>query len=324
MSKPDIALIINSFNRLSLLKECLTSLSDWIETSAFNGRLVAVIYDAGSTDGSIEWLKEVETQLPIPTEVILPVQGDDTSFSAGLNAGAAYAEQKYPFLKYLLFYETDNQILSEKPLADAMAQLNERANLAACGFTVHKHSGSPAGIGQPFPSLLNFALGKNLVHRFQLEAIPYKWENSESGTAFSEVDVVYTSPILVRLEAWKASGGLDSRLFPFSDCDVDWAMRLYKMGWRMGIIRTTDVIHDNKEALSSWSKSRAIQNHRGRLRYFRRHKPFGIITIWPVCLLIRHFVELVIAKLTVKEPVRRDQLSNQLLYLFKSCIKNYE
>lgn len=324
MSNIDIAIIINSFNRLALLQECLQTLSSWLPESAFKNRCAVVIYEAGSTDGSREWLQTVAQQLRLRIAVVLPQLGDDTSFAAGLNSGVAYAEATFPDLSYLLFYETDNQILSPEPLTQALLQLTTREKLGACGFTVRRHDGSPAGVGQPFPTLLNFVVGKNVVQYLQLEAIPYKWESGAAGASFSEVDVVYTSPLLVRLAAWQASKGLDSKLFPFSDCDVDWARRLLNLGWSMGVIRTDTVIHDNRDARSTWSKSRAIQNNRGRLRYFQRHRPLEIFAVWPGLLLVRHLAELVGTKLLVKDPARRARLSTQFFELLTSCPKKYE
>jgi GT2 family glycosyltransferase len=322
MPLPDIAIIINSFNRITLLKDCLSALS-WIPHSELNHRCVIVVYDAGSSDGSIQWLAKKVGTFGIPLEVIVPAKGEDTSFSAGLNAGVEVAIKKYRSLKYLLFYETDNQILEAKPLLSALEQIEMRKGLAACGFTVSRHDGTSAGVGQPFPTLLNFALGKNLVHRFQLEAIRYNWQTNIGEAEFSSVDVVYTSPLLVRVDAWNESGGLDAKLFPFSDCDVDWARRLKKLNWRMGVIRTHAVIHDNLEAISAWSKSRAIQNHRGRLRYFRRHRPLAVFIIWPFLLLIRHLMELISTLFLVKERERRNRLSNQYFNLLRSSLRDY-
>jgi GT2 family glycosyltransferase len=324
MDNIDIVFIINSFNRRVLLGECLNVLENWIPQSVFKNRCAAVIYEAGSTDGSIDVAREAVEKLSFQIEIILPQLDEDTSFAAGLNRGVAYAENKFPKLAYLVFYETDNQILTQNPLAQALSQLTSKVTLAACGFTVRQHNGNLAGVGEPFPTLLNFALGKNIVHHLQLEAIPYRWQQEATGVEFSEVDVVYTSPLLVKLEAWRASGGLDSERFPFSDCDVDWARRLRNLGWRMGVIRSEAVIHDNQAAISTWSKSRAIQYSRGRLRYFQRHRPLSIFAIWPGLLLLRHLVELAAVKLLVKEPARRVQLSKQFLELLKACPRKYE
>lgn len=321
--KPDIAVIINSYNRLDLLKGCLNALSSWVGQSIFRHRLVGVVFDAGSSDGSLEWMESNKAGLSFQLEVICPKPGDDTSFAAGLNAGVAYAEKEFGSLRYLLFYETDNQIFEPTPLTQAIAQLEKRKNLGACGFTVRKHDGRPSGVGTPFPTLLNFALGKRVVGRLDLEAIPYRWEKDGRGTEFSEVDVVYTSPLVVKIEAWRESRGLNAERFPFSDCDIDWAFRLRQLGWRMGVIRTDAVVHDNLELLSAWSKSRDQQSHRGRLRYFLRYRPTAVHAVWPVVLLVRHSLEYA-AALTVRNKTRRHQFMNQFSGLLKSCINKYE
>lgn len=320
----DIGIIINSFNRLTLLKECLKALSSWIPYSELNNRCVIVIYDAGSTDGSVEWLKQESPHLSIPVETIIPARGDDTSFAAGLNAGVNFALKKYISIQYLLFYETDNQILEDKPLSEALMILQTVDKLGACGFTVRKKDGTPAGVGQPFPTLLNFALGKNIVHYFNLEKISYKWITSNAGIKYSKVDVVYTSPLLVQKRAWLESGGLDEKLFPFSDCDVDWAKRLKISGWDMAVINTSSVIHDNQSSESAWSKSRAIQFHKGRLRYFKRHQSISVFLVWPVSLLIRHTTEYVGSMIFVRNKERKKHLNHVLLNLLKRSLKSYE
>lgn len=317
-----IAVIINSFNRVNLLIESLKTLSNSIYENKINYDFVAIVYEAGSTDGSYEWLISEGKKLKLPIHVITPKCGDDTSFSAGINSAVAYAEKKYKDLKYILFYETDNQILNFTPISQAINQLESNDQLAACGFTVRHLDGSPAGVGQPFPTLLNFALGKNVVTHFDLEAISYRWQYYSEDIIFSKVDVVYTSPLLVKINAWKDSAGMDASVFPFSDCDVDWARRLRNKGWIMGVIKTNDVIHDNLSSFSAWSSTRAIHSHRGRLNYFRRHRPIGVLIVWPVLLLVRHTIELISSWL-VKDPKRRSQLTSQFSFLFVKSLSGY-
>lgn len=321
--KIEIAILINSFNRFSLLKESLKTLS-WIPNSEFKDCCSIVVFDAGSTDGSLEWLLDQNKTSFVPMKVIIPNQGDDTSFSAGLNKAADFAIKNFENLKYLLFYETDNQIHSPTPVRQAMDELITQDDLAACGFTVRKHSGDLAGVGCPFPSLLNFLLGKNIVYKFKLESIPYRWKKGVSGTNFSFVDVVYTSPLLVKVDAWIKSGGLDAKTFPFSDCDIDWAKRLRDMGWYMGVIQTKDVIHDNLDFISSWSKTREIQLHRARLKYFKRYKPVLIYSVFPFPLMTRHFFEWISVQVLTRDPIKRNNLSNQFLQLIKTVFRNYE
>ncbi|MDF7820398.1 hypothetical protein P1X15_22440 [Runella sp. MFBS21] len=323
MKKIDIAFVINSFNRFSLLKECLLAL-DWIPKSEFDGRIGVVVFEAGSTDGSLEWLQQSKGTLPFPLEIVVPLPNDDTSFAAGLNAGVDAAINTFPALHYLVFYETDNQIQNERPLQQALDQLIQRNDVGACGFTVKKHSGKPAGLGSSFPTVGQFLIGRQLVNRLHLDRPTFQWVVNEKGGRFSYVDVVYTSPLVVKKEAWIDSGGLDAKMFPFSDCDVDWAKRLSLLGWKMGVVDTEGVIHDNRETLSAWSKTRAMQFHRGRIRYLQRFHPIALRLAWPLPVMVRHLGEWLTVQLLVWQGDRRTQLSRQFKDLLTHSFKKYE
>src|SRR5699024_2830523 len=116
MGSQDIAFIVNSFNRFDLLKQCIGALGSWIPDSEMKDRCAVVVYEAGSTDGSLEWLRQQKSNLGFPLEILTPSVGEDTSFAAGLNSGVRYAEKIFPSLRYLVFYETDNKISTEQPL----------------------------------------------------------------------------------------------------------------------------------------------------------------------------------------------------------------
>ena len=148
MKPTRIAVIINSFNRLALLQNCLRALAEWLPNEAKNIQATIFIYDAGSNDGTIEWLKD-ECHIPIDIQTIDGGKDQDTSFSAGLNRAATIALEKMSELEYLLFYETDNEINSYQAIAQALHALNTEESLAACGFTVSRHDGSAAGAGMP-------------------------------------------------------------------------------------------------------------------------------------------------------------------------------
>ncbi|HKK17800.1 MAG TPA: glycosyltransferase [Opitutales bacterium] len=311
MKTVSVAIVINSFNRLQLLKQCLKSLESWVPGAVdwFNPHVF--IYDAGSTDGTMDWLNGGNsTEHSFPIKIIDGKNDDDTSFSAGLNHGVAEAFGEMPKLDYLLLYETDNQILSAEPVSQAITCLERDSNLAACGFTVRYLDGDPAGTGMPFPKVSHFLLGKKLSHKLKLERVRYDWKTLDS-TQFSRVDVVFTSPLMVRPSAWRASGGLDAQMFPFSDCDIDWAKRLSRLGWHMGVVRTDAVIHDNSAAISSWSTNRALHFHRGRLRYFKRYNPIRIALVWPHFLALRHLLEYLLVACFIWNKERRSHLLAQ-------------
>jgi len=322
MKPTRIAVIINSFNRLALLQNCLRALAEWLPNEAKNIQATIFIYDAGSNDGTIEWLKD-ECHIPIDIQTIDGGKDQDTSFSAGLNRAATIALEKMSELEYLLFYETDNEINSYQAIAQALHALNTEESLAACGFTVSRHDGSAAGAGMPFPKISHFLMGKKIVHRFQLEQIPYVW-TQHNEAQFSFADVVFTSPLLVKHAAWTESTGLNALHYPFSDCDVDWAKRLRLAGWRMGVVKRSDVIHDNSDSLSNWSQQRALHFHRARLRYFKCYQPIRTRLLWPHMFALRHLTELLIIFLFVRNPERKAHLKFIAKNLLKSVFKSYE
>jgi GT2 family glycosyltransferase len=321
MIRAELVGIINSFNRLTLLKKALPALVSALEKCPFPSAIV--VFDAGSTDGSIDWLAQFENGTAVPVHVISPSSNEDASFSAGINAACAFAAATYPEVLRYLFYETDNWIAGPEPILQAVKLLEEEDRLAAVGFRVIKHSGEPAGFGCTFPTVLDMVLGQQASYLLGLYRPRLKHGGTICGESWAVCDTVFTSPLLVRRKAWEDSGGMDAGMFPFSDCDVDWSWRLKKKGWSMAVLLRSQVVHDNEGELSSWSAKRVVEFHRARLRLLRRHAGNWVELLKPL-LLVRHLCELAFLKLFGRN---RQQLSVSLekrRLLISSVLKNYE
>ena len=195
------------------------------------------------------------------------------------------------------------------PLADAIGVLGAEPNLAAAGFTVRLHNGRACGYGMRFPSYASFVLGQNLSARWDLLAPNNSpWQTTEN-VRWRICDVVFTSPLLIRRAAWKQTGGLDAQAFPFSDSDVDWAWRCAKLGWKLAVINSDNVVHDNLKQLSAWSATRVVDFHRSRLRALRRHRG-NVVGLFKPLLFLRHCAEAVILALRSKsDPAAREKLA---------------
>ena len=295
------------------MQEGLPSLVAALKASSYESAIV--VFDAGSTDGSLEWLKDFVRQSDIKVEVLIPEEGADTSFSGGINAATRYAAEKFPQLEYYFFFETDNFIASPDPIKKGIYLLDSVGYLAAAGFTVTKHSGDKAGIGCSFPTVQQLVLGQHVTCLLHLDQ-PIRnqwWEDGD--TVWTTCDVVFTSPLLVRRTAWETSEGLDARQFPFSDCDVDWAWRLAKLGWKIAVIQAEGVIHDNRETLSSWSAQRVIHFHRARMKLLNRHLGNKVASVKPL-LFARHAMEyllLHVLHLSGKASKEKIELRSQLM-----------
>jgi GT2 family glycosyltransferase len=311
------AIIINSYNRLNLLKSAVEAIH--LAFSETAGEYAIVVFEAGSTDGSMDFLRSADASCPsIP--LLICHDEADTSFSSGCNMAASHAIKTIPDLAYLLFYETDNVLKNSSALVVARSLLEDQPQLGAVGFCVETHSGEKAGFGEPFPTYLTFTLGQTLTSALGLGRAQLEWETFQ-GRRWATSDVVYTSPLLVRTRAWNETGGMDARNFPFSDCDVDWCWRARKMGWLSGVLDIDGVVHDNRGQASEWSSNRVLRFHRARLRLLKTYR--GTSQISKFILFLRHLTEYSILTLTFPKTDRiRKSIATRRI-LIASVHRNY-
>jgi GT2 family glycosyltransferase len=280
--------VINSFNRRSLLEKALGSLTQALRTAPFGSAIV--VFEAGSNDGSVEFLRSWHGLNPGDNLVVVESATADSSFSEGVNRGSAVALERFPECRWLFLFETDNWLQTAEPLNHAVRLLEEEPELAAVGFTVKRHAGEFCGYGMSFPTAMSLALGLNLSARWNLDQPNNSPWRTSNGFRWRMCDVVFTSPLLIRREAWLQTGGLDAERFPFSETDVDWAWRCAEAGWKTAVIASEQVVHDNLQQASAWSANRVIEFHRSRLRLLKRHRGEWIGLIKPI-LFLRHCIE---------------------------------
>ena len=315
----EIVAVINSFNRLSLLREALEALTAALRQAPDLGGAV-VVYEAGSTDGSREFLEAWARDQPTDRlEIVTPAPGAGTSFSDGVNDGCAEALRRFPTTRYLLLYETDNWISGPEPLRQARAVLEAEPGLAAIGWTVRKHSGQTTGYCMRFPSPLALAAGPTLNQRWELEVprrVPV--QRTPGGVEWWRCEVAFTSPLLIRRGTWERSGGLDVAAFPFSDCDLDWAWRCWKTGLGgQAIIPADTVVHDNRAQASAWSDDRMLKLHRARVKLLKRHRGWWNVNAVKPLLFLRHAAECVLLRRAERrgEPGAAGKLAYRLQML---------
>lgn len=291
----ELVVIVNSFNRRALLERAIRSLFGALREL----QIAVVVFEAGSNDGSREFLESWQRENPGDCLLVIAPQGMKSSFSDGVNSACAAALEKFPVCRWLFLYETDNALQAAAPITSALSLLAQQPKLAAAGFTVSLESGERVGYGMRFPSVLSLALGQNLSYWLNLHRPNESTWRETGGVRWRECDIVFTSPLLIRREAWEQSSGFDAEAFPFSDSDLDWAWRCSQLGWKMAVIEADGVVHDNLTQMSAWSAGRVLDFHRSRSRLLRRYRGASVAFIKPL-LVARHALELALLK------IRRD------------------
>jgi GT2 family glycosyltransferase len=305
----ELVAIVNSFNRRSLLERAIDSLTASLRKAQFGSAMI--VFEAGSNDGSAEFLKTWREKNPDDNLILIESATDRRSFSDGVNQACAEAIARFPGCRWLFLYETDNFLSDVDPIEKAIALLNHEPRLAAAGFTVKQHDGRFFGYGMRFPSALSFALGQNVAAKWNLHAPNDSNWRITVGIRWRTCDIVFTSPLLIRREAWEQSGGFDATDFPFSDTDLDWAWRCARLGWKMAVIASDHVVHDNLEQLSAWSANRALDFHRNRFKLLQRHRGRHVALLKPV-LFLRHWLEtLVLARRSAVDPKAKEKLARR-------------
>ena len=305
----ELVAVINSFNRRELLERCVVSLTQALKRAPCGSAIV--VFEAGSNDGTVEFLEAWREKNPGDNLTIVKSSNGRSSFSDGVNAGCATALARFPECQWLFLYETDNWLAEAAPLRDAISLFGAQPRLAAIGFTVKKQNGSFCGYGMRFPSAISLAVGQNLSLRWNLHSPnDSEWQKKDS-IRWRTCDVVFTSPLLIRREAWDQTRGFDAERFPFSDSDLDWAWRCAKLGWKMAVIASENVVHDNLEQFSAWSENRVIDFHRNRLRLLRLHSGKRVALIKPV-LFLRHCLEIIaLACRAIADPTAKRKLAKR-------------
>jgi GT2 family glycosyltransferase len=288
---PQVCFIINSFNRAALLAQSLSSIEAIRQDPRI--RLSVVIFEAGSTDGSVDTARAFQARSRDVQVTILQSQpGEDSSFAAGLNRACAERLAAGP-VDYFLAFETDNFINGIDPLLRAVALFEIESKVAAIGFTVKRRDGSPTGFGESFPTVLSFILGQRLSSLLHLDRPRINWLHGGASIGrYSYADIVYTSPLLIRASVWSVLDGMDAKMFPFADSDLDLAFRMRSKGFRMAVLEENGVFHDNLGQLSEWSSSRTLRFHQARYALLERHRTRFMSLLRPV-LCVRHLLELV-------------------------------
>ncbi len=286
-----LAALTNSFNRRSLLDDCSHGIAQM--ATLLGESFSWIVFDAGSTDGSLEFIEEFRLKNPeIAVHLIVPSPGEDRSFAAGCNQAAHEAVTLYPELEWFLFFETDNQLKDVEVIGEGIRHLTRHPELGALGFTVSVLSGESGSYGIRFPGPLSFLLGQQLTARLGLDRPRERWQH-DGKVRWTEADVAFTSPLLVRCVSWAAVSGMDAATFPFTDSDLDLCWRLRQAGFLTAVMEAEGVIHDNQGTASGWSARRVLWFHQSRLRLMECFHPGCSLWLKPL-LALRHVVEIMI------------------------------
>lgn len=229
MSRPQLSVIIVSYNTREITLECLRALFGELGSTPDLNAEVWVV-DNASHDGSVA---AIAREFP---EVRVIANRENRGFGAANNQAMREASGDY----FLLL--NSDAFVHPGAVATLISELEKHPQIAVIGPRLLNRDGSLQPSCWRFPSprqawLENLGLVRWFSHTSQWGDY-HRWPHD----ARLEVDYVSGACFLVRREAWQNSGGFDEA-FPLYAEETDWQKRLRDTGWTIAFTPEAVVTH---------------------------------------------------------------------------------
>jgi len=247
MERPDVTIIVVTWNALPYLERCLESV---------RGRDVIVV-DHGSTDGTLELVRERYPETRIVVQ-------ENKGMGGGNNAGMRVAEGRYFFLLNSDAWVVGDGIDELVRFADAHPQA------AVVGPRLLNVDGTLQRSARGEPTVWRLSTEYFFIRKLgpHTKLLNPLYRGDFAHDRVEEVDWLYGPALLVRREAADEVGLFDEDFFMFSE-EVDWLTRFREAGWKVLFFPGAEVVHVGG---GSHGGRLYVENLRGHLRFLAKHR----------------------------------------------------
>ena len=279
---PKVAIVILNWNGIKYLRDFLPS----VLTSSWPN-LDIIVGDNGSTDGSVDFLKQ-----NFPTVQI--IQNDQNyGFTGGYNRVLEKVDADYFILlnsdvevhagwitPVISLMESDPLIAAAVPKIKAFAEKDHFEHAGAAGGFIDVY-GYPFCRGRMF---------------YEIEQDKGQYEQS------GEIFWASGAAMFVKKKYWVEAGGFDDRFFAHME-EIDLCWRLKNMGYKVMYCAESEVYHVGGGTLNTENPFKTFLNFRNNLLLLRNNLSFwrGMLIIF-----IRFWMDLLAIVRFLNEGKRRD------------------
>lgn len=285
----DLAIIIVSWNTREILRRCLQS----VFASQTSKKFKVWVVDNGSTDGSVQMIKEFFPQSQI-------ISNDD-------NVGFAHANNqaiKDSSGEYVMLLNPDTVV--EKDVFEALVNfLEKHPDIGAVGPRLLNPDGTLQESAYPKPTLAREFWRLFHLDRFYCyaEYSMDKW----SLTVAKEVDVLMGACLLIRRKVLDQVGLLDDNFFVYSE-EVDLCTRIRDYGWRISWVPTAVVVHLGGQSTRQIQQEMFLQLYQGKIQYFRKHHTLFEVWLYKFILFFATLARLALTPFAFfEQPPRKKE-----------------
>jgi GT2 family glycosyltransferase len=296
---PKVAVVILNWNGIKYLREFLPSVmaSTW-------PNLDIIVGDNGSTDGSVEFLKQ---NFP----VVQIIKNDQNyGFTGGYNKVLEKVKADYFILlnsdvevpsgwiePVIELMESDKMIAAAAPKIRSFAEKDH-----------FEHAGAAGGFIDVFG--YPFCRGRMF---YEIELDKGQYQQSD------EVFWATGAAMFVKSEYWVAAGGFDDRFFAHME-EIDLCWRLKNMGYKVMYCAQSEVYHVGGGTLNTENPFKTFLNFRNNLLLLKNNLSFWRATL---IISIRFWMDLLAIVRFLNEGKRKDAWAvsrahqNFIVHIFK-------
>lgn len=232
-----VSVLIVSYNVKQYIIHCIDS----INKSDYTGQIEIIVVDNNSFDGSLD---EIKSKLK---DVVCIQNDENVGFGKAVNQAAKVATGEY----YLIL--NPDTIVEESTIATFVNYLEQNSAVGLVGPKIVNSDGSlQKGSKRSFPTIsvaLPKLVGLDKIFPNSKWAGRYNL-NYLDPDEIHKVDAISGSCMFIRSELFSKIGGFDEQFFMYGE-DLDLCYQVYKQGFEVHYLPTTQIMHYQGESVKS-------------------------------------------------------------------------
>jgi GT2 family glycosyltransferase len=246
---PFVSILISNWNGAEVTDRCISSLFNF--TDYPNSKFNIVVVDDGSTDNSVEFLR----QRYLKRRDLIALE-NNVGFIMGNNAGIKYIIEEYD-PHYILLLNNDTQAMQKDWLKKLVETAERDEKIGMVGLKLMFPNGRIQWSGRRKEPNLIFLIFQTISAGFN-PGVGKNQKEAECADFVGEANTVSGACMLVKTELFKKIGLLDERLAPMFGEDVEYSFRAWESGYKVIYRGDVDVVHHESYTIEKFKKE--LQN----------------------------------------------------------------
>ncbi len=252
--RPDLSIVIVSYNTRDMLRDCLNSLpqgTEGLTTEIF-------VVDNNSPDDSIGMVRQ---EFP---DVICIANKDNAGFTKANNQALRIAQGE---IVVILNPDTETELRS---LTTLVTFLREHPDVGAVGPKLLNSDGSLQHNGRRFPTPWREFLGHSGIANWNRANFDRKYEyGREDFDVLAEVDQVSGACMMVPKHVMDKVGMLSEDFYMYYE-EVEWCWRIRQAGYKVFYVADSRVVHHWMGSVRQVSHAMTARLFKSALTYYQK------------------------------------------------------